>query len=272
MTSDPRLLQTAIEIALRAGRLQLEGLRTGLVIEKKGAIDLVTQVDLEVERMARAVIAERFPDHTVLAEELPNERMASAASAYRWVFDPIDGTVNYAHGLPFFCASLALELEGRAILGVVYEPTHEELFVAERGAGARLNGVPLAVTATGGMLDAMLCTGFPYDVRETVDDLVGLFGAFVGRARAVRRFGSAALDLCYVAAGRLDGFWERRLNAWDMSAGALMVEEAGGRVTDMEGGVFDAHGGDILATNGPVHDEMLSTIRGFAVRSRNRTD
>ena len=272
MTVDPLLLQTAIEIALHAGRLQLAGLRTGVVIDKKGAIDLVTQVDLEVERMARAVIAGRFPEHTVLAEELPDENVASGASSYRWVFDPIDGTVNYAHGLPFFCASLALEYDGRAVIGVVYEPIRAELFVAERGAGARLNGVPLAVSSTGAMLDAMLCTGFPYDVHETVDEVVGLFGAFVGRARAVRRLGSAALDLCYVAAGRLDGFWEQRLNPWDMSAGGLIVEEAGGRVTNMEGGVFDAHGGHILATNGHVHDEMLSTIRGFGVRSRNRTD
>ena len=272
MTADPLLVQTAIEIALRAGRLQIERLATGVEIRKKGAIDIVTQVDLEVERMGRALIAERFPEHAVLAEELPNEGPDASASTHCWVFDPIDGTVNYAHGLPFFCTSLALEIEERAVLGVVYEPTREELFVAERGAGARLNGVPMAVSPTNTLIDAMLCTGFPYDVHETVDEVVGLFGAFVGRARAVRRLGSAALDLCYVASGRLDGFWEQRLNAWDMSAGALIVEEAGGRVTNMDAGVFDAHGGHVLATNGRVHDEMLSTIRGFAARSRNRTD
>ena len=273
MAHDPTFLQTAIEITTRAGEIQMARIGTDVQIDKKGAIDLVTQVDLEVERMAREVIAERFPTHAVLAEELSNYQPEASPSAHCWVFDPIDGTVNYAHGLPIFCASIALEIGGQAEVGVVYDASRAELFVAERGSGARLNGSPLQVSSATALLDAMLCTGFPYDVHETVEEVVGLFGAFVGRARAVRRLGSAALDLCYVAAGRLDGFWEQRLHPWDMAAGGLIVAEAGGRVTSMDGQPFDSRGGHVLATNGLLHDQMLATIRGFAAsRSRNRTD
>ena len=274
MAVAPRLLQTAIEIVLRAGAIQTAQRGRRLEIGKKGPIDLVTPVDVEIERMCRETIAARFPDHTVLAEELPNAPAGAAtAGRHRWIFDPIDGTVNYAHGLPVFCASLALEVDGRTEVGAVYDPSREELFVAERGAGARLNGAPLAVSPAAGLLDAMLCTGFPYDVHETVDEVVGLFAAFVGRARAVRRLGSAALDLCYVAAGRLDGFWEQRLHPWDTAAAALIVEEAGGQVTDLAGGPFTPFDGDILASNGHVHQQMLAVIAQFAAeRSQHRTD
>ena len=141
------------------------------------------------------------------------------SAGHTWIFDPIDGTVDFAHGLPIFCASLALEVDGRLEIGAVFDPNRQELFVAERGGGARLNGRPFSVTSTSTLIDAMLCTGFPYDVHDTADEVVGLFGAFVGRARAVRRLGSAALDLCYVAAGRFDGFWEQRLHPWDTAAG-----------------------------------------------------
>ena len=271
MSVDPAFLQTAIELALRAGKVQLARCGEDLGVGKKGTIDLVTQVDIEVEKMGRALIAERFPSHVVLAEELPNvPRTERPAPGCCWIFDPIDGTVNYAHGLPIFCCSLALEIDGRVEIGVVYDPSREELFVAERGAGARLNGSPMAVSSTNALLDALLCTGFPYDVHTTVDEVVGLFGAFIGRAQAVRRLGSAALDLCYVAAGRLDGFWEQRLKPWDTAAGALMVEEAGGRVTGMSGAPFAPRAGHVLATNGPLHDQMRSVIDEFS-RSRNRT-
>ena len=274
MAVAPALLQTAVEIVLRAGAIQTAQFGRTLEIGKKGPIDLVTQVDVEIERMCRETIAARFPDHTVLAEELPNAPVdAGRHAGHRWIFDPIDGTVNFAHGLPIFCASLALEVDGRMEVGAVYDPTREELFVAERGAGARLNGTPLAVSAEPVLLDAMLCTGFPYDVHETADEVVGLFDAFVRRARAVRRLGSAALDLCYVAAGRLDGFWEQRLHPWDTAAAALIVEEAGGRVTDLDGGPFTPHDGDVLASNGHLHDQMRRVIRQFAAnRSRHRTD
>ena len=271
---DPTQLQTAIEIVLRAGQIQMARLGHDVQIEKKGVIDLVTHVDVEVETMGREVIGERFPTHTVLAEELPNQpESMGSASGHTWIFDPIDGTVNFAHGLPIFCASLALEVDGQLEIGAVFDPNRQELFVAERSGGARLNGRPLSVSSTTGLIDAMLCTGFPYDVHETVDEVVGLFGAFVRRARAVRRLGSAALDLCYVAAGRLDGFWEQRLHPWDTAAGALMVAEAGGHVTDMRGQPFAYRAGDVLASNGPLHDDMVGVIQQFAAsRSPNRTD
>jgi myo-inositol-1(or 4)-monophosphatase len=179
------------------------------------------------------------------------------------VFDPIDGTTNYAHGLPIFCASLALEVDGAPQVAAVYDPTRGELFTATRGGGAWLNGERIAVSKAAALVDAMLVTGFPYDVHKRVDEIVGLFGSFVGQARAVRRLGSAAIDLCYVAAGRMDGFWERDLKAWDIAAGALIVEEAGGRITDLQGGDFRCRAGQVLASNGLIHQAMVDVVRTF---------
>lgn len=258
MPADPLLVTTAIEAVVRAGELQMARFGQGVHIDKKGAIDLVTEVDLAVERMFRALIAERFPEHAVLAEELGGAVAVPPGPC--WVFDPIDGTTNYAHGLPIFCASLAFEVDGVAEIGAIYDPNRRELFTAERGGGAFLNGRPLRVSAAETLLDAVLVTGFPYDVHQRVDEIVGLFGAFVGRARAVRRLGSAAIDLCYVAAGRMDGFWESDLKPWDIAAGALIVAEAGGRVTTMSGEPFASRAGNILATNGRLHAQMLETI------------
>ena len=270
---DPVFLETAIDIVTRAGAIQLERLESGFRVSKKGEIDLVTDVDFECERMCRAVVEERFPDHDVLAEELGAGPRPARGSRWRWVFDPLDGTTNYAHGLPIFCASLGLEIDGRTEVGAVYDPTRQELFTAERGGGACLNGNRLTVSTTTRLIDALIVTGFPYDVHQHTGDLVDLFGAFLGRARAVRRLGSAALDLCYVAAGRFEAFWEQHLNPWDVSAGALIVEEAGGRVTGMDGSLFDAAAGHLVASNGTLHDEMLTVIREFrAVRARKRTD
>jgi myo-inositol-1(or 4)-monophosphatase len=256
--ADPLLVTTAIEAVVRAGELQMARFGQGVHIDKKGAIDLVTEVDLAVERMFRALIAERFHEHAVLAEELGGASAVPPGPC--WVFDPIDGTTNYAHGLPIFCASLAFEVDGVAEIGAIYDPNRRELFTAERGGGAFLNGRPLRVSAAETLLDAVLVTGFPYDVHQRVDETVGLFGAFVGRARAVRRLGSAAIDLCYVAAGRMDGFWESDLKPWDIAAGALIVAEAGGRVTTMSGEPFASRAGNILATNGRLHAQMLETI------------
>jgi myo-inositol-1(or 4)-monophosphatase len=179
------------------------------------------------------------------------------------VFDPIDGTTNFAHGLPIFCSSLALEVDGVAQVAAVYDPSRKELFTAERGGGAFLNGRPIRVSAAAALVDALLVTGFPYDVHERVAEIVGLFAAFVGRARAVRRLGSAAIDLCYVAAGRMDGFWESDLKPWDIAGGSLMVSEAGGQVTDMSGGPFSSRVGRVLASNGHLHGAMLEVIAGF---------
>jgi myo-inositol-1(or 4)-monophosphatase len=262
-----------MDIVLRAGAIQLERRESGFRIAKKGLKDLVTEADLECERMCRTMIAERFPDHDVFAEELgfgPSER---SAARWRWVFDPIDGTTNYAHGLPIFCASLGLEIDGRVDVAAIYDPTRRELFTAERGKGAFMNGNALVVSETSTLLDALMVTGFPYDVHQRGDDLLELFGVFLRRAQAVRRLGSAALDLCYVAAGRFEAFWEEHLKPWDVAAGALIVEEAGGRLTGMDGSPFNPAAAHLVASNGHVHDEVLTVIQEFrTARARKRTD
>ena len=232
-------------------------------MSKKGEIDLVTEVDLECERMCRAVIAERFPDHDLLAEEFGAGSSTRPPSRWRWVFDPLDGTTNYAHGLPIYCSSLGLEIDGRTEVGAVYDASRRELFTAVRGGGAQLNGEALAVSETSTLIDALIVTGFPYNVHQEAGDLVALFGEFLSRARAVRRLGSAALDLCYVAASRFDAFWEQHLKPWDVSAGALIAGEAGGRVTGMDGTPFDSAAAHLVASNGRVHDQMLTVIREF---------
>jgi myo-inositol-1(or 4)-monophosphatase len=264
---DPLFLTTAIEAVVRAGDVMMSRFGSDFRIDKKGTIDLVTEVDVAIERAFRGTIAERFPGHEVLGEEFGGAALVPAGPC--WVFDPIDGTTNFAHGLPIFCSSIALEIAGVAEVAAVYDPTRRELFTAERRGGAFLNGRPLSVSSASDLVEALLVTGFPYDVHGRVDEIVGLFGAFVGRARAVRRLGSAALDLCYVAASRLDGFWENDLKPWDIAGGSLIVEEAGGRVTDVFGGPFTSRSGSVLATNALLHESMLEVVRDF--RDRKRT-
>jgi len=269
VTLDPLFLTTAIEAVVHAGDIMMSRFGTGIRIDKKGTIDLVTEVDVAIERSFREMVGERFPDHAVLGEEMGGS--AAPPPGPCWVFDPIDGTTNFAHGLPIFCASLALEVDGVAQVAAVYDPTRRELFTAERGSGAFLNGRRLHVSEAATLVDAVLVTGFPYDVHQRVDEIVGLFASFVGQARAVRRLGSAAIDLCYVAAGRMDGFWESDLKPWDIAGGALIVEQAGGRVTDMAGAPFSSRAGRVLASNTVLHDAMLAVIRDFERGRLERT-
>lgn len=259
----PVLLATAIESVIRAGQIQMAHFGGEMRVDKKGAIDLVTEIDLEVERGFRALVAERFPDHVVLGEEYSARAELDEVPKYCWVFDPVDGTTNYAHGLPIFCSSLALEIDGVPAVAAIYDPSRRELYTAERGQGAWLNGAPLRVSKSAALVDSLLCTGFPYSVQEESKALVGMFAEFLGVARAVRRLGSAALDLCYVAAGRLDGFWEQSLHPWDMAAGALIVQEAGGTVTNLRGAPYSSRGRSILATNGHIHRPMLDVVEAF---------
>ena len=259
VSHDPLHVATAVEAVVRAGDMMLARAGGDMHIDKKSAIDLVTEVDVAIERMFREMISSRFPDHAILGEEFGGS--ASVPEGPCWVFDPIDGTTNFAHGLPIFCSSLALEFDGVAEIAAVYDPTRRELFTAERGAGAFLNGQPIRVSSAASLIDAMLVTGFPYDVHRRLDEIIGLFRAFVGEARAVRRLGSAAIDLCYVAAGRMDGFWERDLNAWDIAGGALLVTEAGGRVTGLQGEPFTSRGRSVLASNNLIHDAMIQIVQ-----------
>jgi len=256
---DPVFISTAIEAVVRAGDIMMSRFGGAVRIDKKGTIDLVTEVDLAIERMFRDLVGHRFPDHAVLGEEMGGS--AAIPPGPCWVFDPIDGTTNFAHGVPIFCASLALEVDGVGEVAAVYDPTRRELFTAERGGGAFLNGRPIRVSDAAELVDALLVTGFPYDVHDRVDEIVGLFGAFVGRARAARRLGSAAIELCYVAAGRFDGFWESDLKPWDVAGGSLIVTEAGGTVTDMDGAPFGSRGRHVLATNGRLHEKMIDVCR-----------
>jgi myo-inositol-1(or 4)-monophosphatase len=260
MSHNPLFLTTAVESVVRAGDAMLASFGTDVHIANKGAIDLVTDVDVAIEREFRRRIADRFPDHSVLGEEMGGS--STPPDGPCWVFDPIDGTTNFAHGLPIFCSSLALEIGGEAQVAAVYDPTRRELFTAERGGGAFLNGKPMQVSSAETLLQSVLVTGFPYDVHSRVAEIVGLFGEFVGRARAVRRLGSAAIDLCYVAAGRMDGFWERDLKPWDIAGGALLVTEAGGTITNFRGERFQSRGADVVASNGRIHPAMLEIIAG----------
>jgi myo-inositol-1(or 4)-monophosphatase len=236
----PQFLATAVEAVIRAGDVQMARFGGDLRVDKKGAIDLVTEIDLEVERAFRAMIAGRFPDHAVLGEEFESEGERETIARHCWVIDPIDGTTNYAHGLPIFCASLALEIDGEPCVGAVYDPTRRELFTAERGAGAWLNGAPLRVSPASTLIDALLVTGFHYNVQRDPDELIGLFAEFVTRAQAVRRLGSAALDLCYVAAGRFDGMLtSRACRSVDAAAGQLVARQAGAELA------FESSGLDV---------------------------
>jgi myo-inositol-1(or 4)-monophosphatase len=249
---------TAAEAALRAGQIQRAHYGGDLSVEHKGAIDIVTQIDRACEDAILEILRRRFPDHDIVAEESGHERRGSR---FVWYVDPLDGTTNYAHSYPVFASSIALVRDGVVIAAAVYDPMRQELFTAERGAGSRLNGAPIRTTQESQLISSLLITGFPYDIHTKTAQRLRLFHRFLGEARGVRRDGSAALDLCYVAAGRADGFWEERLSPWDFLAGILILEEAGGKTTRFDGSPLPCAADEILSTNGALHPAMIEVLR-----------
>jgi myo-inositol-1(or 4)-monophosphatase len=249
----------AVEAARRAGAYVRSHRHAASTVDRKSsAINLVTEVDRGAEALIVSLLRNRFPDHAILGEE-SGQLPGSAARC--WIVDPLDGTTNFVHGLPVYGVSIALVLEGRPVLGVIYDPNLDELFVGERGRGATLNGRPAHVSTTATLGDSLLATGFPYNIRESDDTNLPEFAAFARRCRVVRVLGSAALGLAAVAVGRLDGYWELRLGPWDVAAGALLVEEAGGRVTSLGGGALDLAAPSVVASNSIVHDEIARTLK-----------
>lgn len=251
-------LRVAKEAALAAGEIQAKRLRDARKIEYKGPIDIVTDVDLACEESIMKHIKKNCPGDDILAEESGETK---GSSSRKWIIDPLDGTVNYAHSFPFFAVSIALEQEGSIVLGVTYDALRKELFYAARGHGAHLNDERICVSATPNLNESMLATGFAYNVRQQgVPDNLDHFAGFIKRARAVRRPGSAALDLAYVACGRLDGFWEIYLKPWDIAAGKILVQEAGGLATDFSGKDLDIYGPEILTSNAKIHAQMQEVL------------
>ena len=238
-----QLYETAVEGARRAGGVLAERFPGHRTISFKGGIDLVTDADKASEAVLLAYLRERHPEHAILSEESGITR----GTGYRWIVDPLDGTTNYAHRLPHFSVSIAVEGPGGILAGAVYDPMRDELFAAARGRGATLNGQPIRTAETRSLERALLCTGFPYDVRQHPEGPVGLVARFVRMSQGIRRFGSSALDLSYVACGRYDGYFEFGLKPWDVAAGTLLVQEAGGAMTRIDGAPYDTAVTDVLA-------------------------
>ncbi len=248
----------AIEAALAGGEVLKSHYGKQLDISYKGEdLNLVTTADTESEETILSIFGKRLPGVAVLAEEGGE---SGGDMGRRFLVDPLDGTTNFAHGYPHFAVSIGYEHEGEMQVGVVYDPLREELFVAEKGEGAFLNSKKIQVSASRELVRALLITGFPYDLRDDVTAALRFFHRFMAVARGIRRDGSAALNLCYVGAGRCDGYWEEKLNAWDIAAGSVIVTEASGSVTDLKGEVFDCFGGSVLATNGLLHEAMLEVL------------
>lgn len=252
-------IETAEYAARKAGSILLENIGKIKKIEMKAKNSLLTEVDLNCERQIVEILRNEYPDHDLVAEEGSEY---SSGSDYKWIIDPLDGTMNYAHGYPFFSVSIAVEKGNSVISGVVYDPVKDEMFTAESGKGARLNGKKISVSGSDRIEDSLLATGFLHEDEDLVRRNLVYFSDFIMKSRGVRRDGSAALDLAYVACGRYDGFWELGLHPWDMAAGAFIIKEGGGTVTNMSGGEFTHHKGEIVASNSWIHDQMLDILRG----------
>lgn len=251
------LKEFAQNLACEAGSLLYEKLNQLHQIHYKGTIDLVTEADKMSEDLIIEAISRRFPDHGILSEE---SAAKNEQASIRWVIDPLDGTTNYAHGFPFFCVSIALEQDGQVVLGVIYDPVREELFTAERRGGAFCNGQKLHVSTVQDLSRSLLATGFPYDIRVSKNNNLNFFNAMAVKAQAIRRPGAAALDLAYLASGRIDGFWELKLKPWDTAAGCLLVTEAGGVISDMEGMAWNLFSSGLVASNGLIQDQMMEVF------------
>ena len=251
-------LAVAVEAALIAGRYQRYRFNSGVTVDLKGDKDLVTEVDRESERLIINHLSAHFPSCNILAEE---GEYAPTDSPLRWIIDPVDGTTNYAHGFPWFCVSIGLESDGVPVAGVIFNPMHDELFTATKGGGAYLNGSRLSVSNRSPLKGSLLGTGFPYDCATDSSNNFSNFIAFQKAARGIRRAGAAALDLAYVAAGRLDGFWELKLKPWDVAAGVLLIEEAGGTVSTFDGQPFKISENRVVASNSLIHGEMLTILQ-----------
>lgn len=249
--------QTAAAAAKEAGRALKQNLGKNHIIEMKGALDIVTEMDMYVEDLIIKKLKHTFPDHGILTEESDEQK---ASSGYRWIIDPLDGTTNYAHAYPVFCVSIALEKDNGVILGVVYNPMLDELFTSEKGCGAYLNDKKIQVSKVKDLNTSLLATGFPYDIRTSSNNNISHFSNFAVRVQAIRRAGSAALDLCYIACGRFDGFWELKLKPWDIAAASLIIQEAGGTLSDFKGSPFSIHSPETLASNGLIHKQMLEVL------------
>jgi myo-inositol-1(or 4)-monophosphatase len=230
-------------------------------VEFKGRANLVTIADKESEQLIIKGIRARYPNHAILAEESGEVRPIQRGETIQWIIDPLDGTTNFAHQFPFYCVSIGVEDAGERICGAVYDPCRDEMFSAARGEGAFLNGERLRVSDADTLFYSFLITGFPYNFRTRIDTVLAQFRAFLMEAQTVRRAGSAALDLCYIAAGRVDGFWELELNPWDTAAGCVIAEEAGARITDFRGNPYSVYMREILASNGRIHDAMLNVLK-----------
>jgi len=252
------MIDKVIQISKEAGEIIREGFGKNFLIEYKTNLsNLVTEIDKKSETAIINFIRKEFPNHAVLAEESGEHK---TSSEYLWVIDPLDGTSNFAHGLPIFAVSIGVQKNGETICGVVYDVMRDEIYSSEKGSGSFRNGQRLQVSTNDDLRKSMLVTGFPYDITENPDYAIERFIAFLKSARAVRRLGSAAIDMCYVAAGVFDGFWEVYLHPWDVCAGKLLVEEAGGMVTDFDGTPMNIFNEQILASNGKVHPEMLRVL------------
>lgn len=255
-----QMLDTATSAAREAGAFLKESVGKVRNIEHKmGQFrNLVSEIDKGSEARIIAAIRSRYPDHAILAEESGS---TGGGSDYKWIIDPLDGTTNFLHGVPIFCATIGIEHKGVVVAGVTYDPNRDELYTAEQGSGAFLNGERLQVTEAATLRDALMVTGFPYHLADTPEGPLMHFNNFTRAAQGIRRLGSAALDLAYIAAGRFDGYWEISLNPWDMAAGVVIVREAGGAVTDFQARPVDIYRKEILATNGKVHQECLEVLR-----------